>query len=68
MEDLPLPLPAPGDLLALPNCGAYALHHSLLHFGLHPMPAEVALEAGDAWLLRQRGNAERLLEGQAICR
>ncbi|MCY1335965.1 L-glutamyl-[BtrI acyl-carrier protein] decarboxylase [compost metagenome] len=68
VEDLPLPLPAPGDLLALPNCGAYALHHSLLHFGLHPMPAEVALEAGDAWLLRQRGNAERLLEGQAICR
>lgn len=68
VEDLMLPRPEPGDLLALPNCGAYALHHSLLHFGLHPTPAEVALEAGDAWLLRQRGDAERVLEGQAICR
>ncbi|MDH4558969.1 type III PLP-dependent enzyme [Pseudomonas sp. BN417] len=68
VEDLPLPLPAPGDLLALPNCGAYALHHSLLHFGLHPTPAEVALEAGDAWLLRRRGDAEGVLDGQESCR
>ncbi|MCY1451624.1 L-glutamyl-[BtrI acyl-carrier protein] decarboxylase [compost metagenome] len=68
VEDLALPLPEPGDLLALPNCGAYTLHHSLLYFGLHPTPAEVALEGGDAWLLRRRGDAEGMLEGQTICR
>ncbi|MBT8767430.1 diaminopimelate decarboxylase family protein [Metapseudomonas boanensis] len=68
VEDLALPMPEPGDLLALPNCGAYAYHHSLLSFGLHPAPAEVALEAGDAWLLRQRGHSEAVLAGQAPCR
>ncbi len=68
VEDLPLPRPVPGDLLVLPNCGAYAYHHSLLQFGLHPAPAEVAMDGEDAWLLRRRGLPEAVLEGQTICR
>ncbi|WP_137822087.1 hypothetical protein [Pseudomonas sp. D(2018)] len=64
VEDLELPSPVPGDLLVLPNCGAYAYHHSLLQFGLHPAPAEVALDEQGGWLLRRRGRAEAVLEDQ----
>ncbi|MEV0265861.1 type III PLP-dependent enzyme [Streptomyces sp. NPDC050617] len=35
-----------GDLLAVPNVGAYGLHSSLTHFHCHPMPLEVVVDAG----------------------
>nr|WTB28331.1 type III PLP-dependent enzyme [Streptomyces sp. NBC_00830]WTB35751.1 type III PLP-dependent enzyme [Streptomyces sp. NBC_00830] len=37
---------APGDLLAIPNTGAYGLTASLLGFLGRPMPAEVAVRGG----------------------
>ncbi|HEY3606567.1 MAG TPA: type III PLP-dependent enzyme [Pseudonocardiaceae bacterium] len=39
-----LPPLAPGDLLAVPNTGAYGLQASLLAFLGHPMPAEAVID------------------------
>lgn len=41
---IPLPRLAPGDLLAVPNTGAYGLHASLLAFLGHPAPAEIVID------------------------
>jgi diaminopimelate decarboxylase len=43
---LPLPRVAPGDLLAVPNVGAYGLTASLALFLSHPMPDEVTVDGG----------------------
>ncbi|MFI8420359.1 acyl-CoA dehydrogenase family protein [Streptomyces sp. NPDC085479] len=45
-HDTTLPLPAPGDLLAVPNTGAYGLSAALLAFLSRPAPAEVAVRDG----------------------
>ncbi|WP_256105808.1 type III PLP-dependent enzyme [Streptomyces sp. ODS05-4] len=42
----PLPAVAPGDLLAVPNTGAYGLHASLVLFLGHPAPLEVVTDSG----------------------
>ena len=39
-----LPRVAPGDVLAVPNVGAYGLYASLLAFLGHPAPAEVVVD------------------------
>ena len=44
----PLPRVAPGDLLAVPNVGAYGLSASLIAFLGHPAPAEVVVDDGVA--------------------
>ncbi|MEU0659511.1 type III PLP-dependent enzyme [Streptomyces lavendulocolor] len=41
-----LPAVAPGDLLAVPNTGAYGLHASLVLFLGHPAPAEIVTDGG----------------------
>lgn len=46
-RDTPLPPLRPGDLLAVPNVGAYGLSASLLAFLGHPAPVEVVVD-GDA--------------------
>ncbi|MEU6548753.1 type III PLP-dependent enzyme [Streptomyces sp. NPDC046915] len=43
---LPLPDVRPGDLLSIPNCGAYGMTASLLAFLGRRPPAEVFLDAG----------------------
>ncbi|WP_206312955.1 alanine racemase [Streptomyces sp. JB150] len=42
----PLPAVVPGDLLAVPNTGAYGLHASLALFLGHPAPLEVVTDDG----------------------
>lgn len=42
----PLPHVDPGDLLAVPNTGAYGLHASLALFLGHPAPLEVVTDGG----------------------
>ncbi|MFE9252450.1 type III PLP-dependent enzyme [Streptomyces sp. NPDC007088] len=42
----PLPAVVPGDLLAVPNTGAYGLHASLVLFLGHPAPLEVVTDGG----------------------
>lgn len=49
----PLPVVAPGDLLAVPNTGAYGLHASLALFLGHPAPLEVVTD-GDRVLRSDR--------------
>ena len=44
----PLPRVTPGDLLAVPNVGAYGLSASLIAFLGHPAPAEVVVDDGVA--------------------
>src|SRR6185312_14437205 len=43
-SDHPLPAVAPGDLLAVPNVGAYGLTASLALFLSHPMPVELVVD------------------------
>jgi diaminopimelate decarboxylase len=47
-RNAPLPPVAPGDLLAVPNVGAYGLYASLVAFLGHPAPVEVAVDRGVA--------------------
>jgi len=39
--------PKPGDLIAIPNVGAYGLSASLVDFLSHPRPVELAIRAGE---------------------
>ncbi|GLW34327.1 type III PLP-dependent enzyme [Actinoplanes regularis] len=41
-----LPELRPGDLVAVPNVGAYGLHASLVGFLAHPLPLEVVVAGG----------------------
>jgi diaminopimelate decarboxylase len=45
-RDVPLPAVRPGDLLAVPNVGAYGLYASLVAFLGHPAPIEVVVGDG----------------------
>lgn len=52
---LKMPAVEPGDLIGIPNVGAYGLTASLLAFLSHPPPVEIAHEAGreiEVWRLR----------------
>jgi diaminopimelate decarboxylase len=42
----PLPAVTPGDLLVVPNTGAYGLHASLVLFLGHPAPLEIVTDGG----------------------
>jgi len=64
--DHALPVCEPGDLLAIEHTGAYGFSESMPAFLSHPVPAEVLLWRGEAWLLRARREPTRHLEGQAI--
>ncbi|WP_329281789.1 type III PLP-dependent enzyme [Streptomyces sp. NBC_01451] len=46
-RNVQLPALAPGDLVTIPNVGAYGLTASLVHFLSRPAPAEVTLRGGE---------------------
>lgn len=46
-RDVPLADPRPGQLVSIPNVGAYGLTASLLAFLGHPAPVEVVVDGGD---------------------
>lgn len=52
-----------GDLLCIPNSGAYGFTNSCQYFFSGPSPAEVMYYDGNVQLLRQRGNLKTLLSG-----
>ncbi|MEY9893885.1 diaminopimelate decarboxylase [Catenulispora sp. MAP12-49] len=46
-RNVELPSLAPGDLVTIPNVGAYGLSASLVHFLSRPAPVEVTLRGGE---------------------
>jgi diaminopimelate decarboxylase len=60
IDDVALPPPRPGDLLAVPAAGAYALAMSST-YNATPRPAAVLVDGGDARIIRQRETVDDLL-------
>ena len=58
-----LPLPEPGDLLAVGFAGAYSRVMSST-YNAHPLCAEVLVEGGRWRLIRERGTLDDLLRGE----
>ena len=65
-EDVLLPRPEAGDLLAIPACGAYGYSHGLHGFCLHPTPAEVVWDGRRLHLVRERGDPRAVTAGQQL--
>jgi diaminopimelate decarboxylase len=61
-----MPVPAVGELVAVLDVGAYGYTESMPFFLSHPVPPEVAINAGQAALIRRRIEPGRWLEGQAL--
>ena len=59
-----LPLPDPGDLVAVLDIGAYGATESMPFFLSHPLPPEIALRGGAAWIARPRIEPETWLAWQ----
>jgi len=47
-------VPDPGDLVAVLDVGAYGATESMPLFLSHPMPPEIAVRGGEAWVARPR--------------
>jgi diaminopimelate decarboxylase len=61
-----MPLPDPGDLVAVLDVGAYGFTESMPLFLSHATPAEVAVRGGDARVVRARIEPEAWLAGQVV--
>jgi diaminopimelate decarboxylase len=59
-----LPLLAPGNVLAFANAGAYGLWSSPTLFHGSPLPAEVAFDGPNIYLMRERRSARSILDDQ----
>jgi diaminopimelate decarboxylase len=57
-------LPEPGDLLAVLDVGAYGATESMPFFLSHPLPPEIALRGGEAWVARPRVDPDTWLGWQ----
>ena len=57
-------LPDPGDLVAVLDVGAYGATESMPFFLSHPLPPEIALRGGEAWVARPRIEPETWLDWQ----
>jgi diaminopimelate decarboxylase len=62
--DLLMVPPEPGDLVAVLDAGAYGFTESMPLFLSHPVPAEVAVRGGEAWLIRPRQDPGEWLDRQ----
>jgi diaminopimelate decarboxylase len=58
-------VPDPGDLVAILDVGAYGATESMPLFLSHPMPPEIALRGGEAWVARPRIDPDTWLGWQA---
>ncbi len=61
-----MPVPEPGDLVAVLDVGAYGFTESMPFFLSHPIPAEVAVRDGRAELIRPRQDPAEWLERQRL--
>ena len=64
-RDRDLPLPKPGELLAVGNAGAYGFSMAS-NYNARPRPAEVMVEGGEVYLVRERESFEDLVRGETI--
>jgi len=60
IDDVGLPEPRPGDLLAVPATGAYTLAMSS-NYNATPRPAAVLVRDGEARVIRRRETVDDLL-------
>jgi diaminopimelate decarboxylase len=65
IDDVALPPPRRGDLLAVPATGAYALAMSS-NYNATPRPAAVLVEGGDARVIRHRETVDDLLAREDV--
>jgi diaminopimelate decarboxylase len=66
VSDLALPELGQGDLLAILVSGAYGPTFSSLEFLSHPAPAEVLVDKGSSWTVREPGRIEDTLARQSL--
>jgi diaminopimelate decarboxylase len=64
LEASPLPSLSRGDTLAFANAGAYGLWSSPALFHGSPLPAEVAFDGQEIYLMRERQAAQSILDDQ----
>lgn len=64
LEASPLPELSQGDVLAFSNAGAYGLWSSPAIFHGSPLPAEVAFDGDEIYLMRERKAAQSILDDQ----
>jgi diaminopimelate decarboxylase len=57
-------LPDPGDLVAVLDVGAYGATESMPFFLSHPLPPEIAIRDGEAWVARPRVDPDTWLGWQ----
>jgi len=57
-------LPDPGDLVAVLEVGAYGATESMPFFLSHPLPPEIVLRGGEAWVARPRVEPDTWLDWQ----
>jgi diaminopimelate decarboxylase len=59
IKDIEMPEISPGDIIAIPGCGAYNLTEST-NYNMSFRPAVVMVKDGDAWLIRRRETLDDL--------
>ena len=64
IQRVKVPLPRPGDLVAIPSAGAYQLSMAS-NYNMAPRPAVVVVANGEARLVRRRESYDDLLRGDA---
>lgn len=64
-RDRRIPLPHPGDLLAVRNAGAYGFVMTM-HYNGRPRPAEVLVDGDTAVLIRSRETYGDLIRGEVV--
>ncbi len=64
-RDREMPVPEPGELLAVATTGAYGFTMAS-NYNARPRPAEVLVERGTAHLVRRRETLEELFRGETI--
>ncbi|WP_335936436.1 type III PLP-dependent enzyme [Streptomyces sp. PTD5-9] len=65
-RNVPLPDPAPGDLLTVPNAGSYGPTASLLMFLGRPAPAEIVVRGDDLVSVSRIEHTRTYEHGQAL--
>ena len=53
-------VPDPGDLVAVLDVGAYGATESMPFFLSHPLPPEIAIRDGEAWVVPAADRARHL--------